>query len=232
MTVPLRVPMTMKRSPSWSGKACTRSSAATFSPSSMLHEVRDRLALAAAADFRHVVHAQPVALAAVREDQQIRVRVGDEQVLDHVLFARGHADQALAAAPLAAVGVERRPLDVARARRRDHDVFVGDQILDPEVAFLALDDRRSAGRRRACRESPSIRRARCRSAGPRSTESRATARSARATRPVRRGSSGAPGRSAAGVACRGSPAPAASSGRSWRSGRCALRPGSWSRGSA
>ena len=122
----------MKRLPSSSGNSCTRRSAAIFSPSAMLHEVRDRLALAAAADLRHVVDAQPVALAAIREDQDVGVRVGDEQVPDDVLFARRHADQALAAAPLLPVRVERRPLDVARARRRDDDVLVGDEVLDAE----------------------------------------------------------------------------------------------------
>ena len=81
-----------------------------------VHEVGDRLALAAAADFRHVVDAQPVALAAVREDQDVGVRVGDEEVLDDVLLARRHADQALAAAALLAVLVERGALDVAGAR--------------------------------------------------------------------------------------------------------------------
>ena len=67
------------------------------------------------------------------------MRVGDEEVLHDVLFARRHADQALAAAPLLPVFVERRALDVARARRRDDDVFVGDQVLDPELAAV-LDD--------------------------------------------------------------------------------------------
>ena len=62
------------------------------------------------------------------------MRVRDEEVLDDVLLARGHADQALAAAPLLPVFVERRALDVARARRGDDDVLVGDQVLDAELA--------------------------------------------------------------------------------------------------
>ena len=101
-----------------------------------VHEIRDGLALAAPADFRHVVDAQPVASSAVREDQDVGVRVGDEEVRDDILFARLHADQALAATPLLPVRVERGALDVARVRRGDDDVFVGDEILDPELAAL------------------------------------------------------------------------------------------------
>src|SRR5690606_35362920 len=103
------------------------------------HEVRDRFAAAVTADLRDVVHAQPVAAPAVAEDQDVGVRVGHEQVTHDVLVARLHADQALAAAALLPVLVERRPLDVAGIRRRDHDVFVGDEILDAEVAAI-LDD--------------------------------------------------------------------------------------------
>ena len=55
--------------------------------------------------------------ARVGEEQQVGVRAGDEEVLDEVLFLEVHADHALAAAPLRAVGGHRQPLDVAgRAR--------------------------------------------------------------------------------------------------------------------
>ena len=98
------------------------------------HEVGDRLALAAGADVGNLVDLQPVGAAAVREDHDVGVRRRDEEVADEVLFARAHADAALAAAALRAVGGDRRPLDVAGVGDRDRHVFVGDQVLDPELA--------------------------------------------------------------------------------------------------
>ena len=68
-----------------------------------LHEVDDRLALAAGADVGDLVDLQPVDAAAVREDQDVGVRRRDEEVADEVLLARAHADAPLAAAPLRAV---------------------------------------------------------------------------------------------------------------------------------
>ncbi len=82
---------------------------------------------------------QPVGAAAVGEDHDVGVRRRDEEVADEVLFARAHADAALAAAALRAVGRDRRPLDVAGVRDRDRHVLVGDQVLDAELAAL-LDD--------------------------------------------------------------------------------------------
>ena len=48
----------------------------------------------------------------------------------------GHA---LAAAPLAAVGLDVRALDVARARDGDHHLLVGQQILDRQLGGLGED---------------------------------------------------------------------------------------------
>ena len=78
----------------------------------------------------NLVDLQPVRAAAVREDHDVGVRRGDEQVADEVLVARPHADAALAAAPLVAIGRDRRPLDVAGVADRDRHVFFGDQVLD------------------------------------------------------------------------------------------------------
>ena len=103
-------------------------------------EVGDRLALAARADVGNLVDLQPVGAAAVREDHDVGVRRRDEQVADEVLVARPHADAALAAAPLIAVGRDRRPLDVAGVADRDRHVLFGDQVLDAELADFAFDD--------------------------------------------------------------------------------------------
>ena len=108
------------------------------------HEIRDRLALAARPDVGNLVDLQPVGAAAIGEDHDVGVRRGDEQVADEILVARPHADAALAAAPLVAIGGDRRPLDVAGVADGDRHVLLGDQVLDAELARLAFDDRRAA----------------------------------------------------------------------------------------
>ena len=139
MTVPFRVPITTNCWSSCSGNSFTASSAAIFSSGLELHEVHDRLALAARADVGDLVDLEPVGPAAVREDHDVGVRRGDEEVADVVLLARAHADPPLAAAPLRAVGRDRRPLDVAGVGDRDRHVFVGNQVLDAELAALVDD---------------------------------------------------------------------------------------------
>ena len=59
-----------------------------FSPSLEREHVDDRLAARGAAAGRHLVHLEPVELAAVGEAQQVVVRVRDEQALDEVVFLR------------------------------------------------------------------------------------------------------------------------------------------------
>ena len=104
LTTPLRVPMTTNCCPSSAGNSFTREQRGDLLAFLHRHEVGDRLALAAGADVRNLVDLQPVGAAAVREDHDVRVRGGDEEVADEVLFARAHADAALAAAALHAVG--------------------------------------------------------------------------------------------------------------------------------
>ena len=57
----------------------------------------------------------------------------DHQMLDVVLVARLHPDDAAAAAVLRAVRRERHALGVVAARERDDDVLVGDQLLVREL---------------------------------------------------------------------------------------------------
>src|SRR5712692_2171682 len=64
---------------------------------------------------------------------------------DEVLVARPHADATLAAAPLIAIGGNRRPLDVAGVADGDRHVFFGDEIFDTDLAGLTLNDLRAAG---------------------------------------------------------------------------------------
>jgi hypothetical protein len=103
------------------------------------HQVRDRLALAVRPDVWNGVHLQPVRPAAVREDHQVGVGRGDEEVVDKVLLPEPHADAALPAPLLVAVAGHRRPLHVARVRDGDRHVLVGDEVLDAELAALVGD---------------------------------------------------------------------------------------------
>ncbi len=77
-------------------------------------EIDHGLALGLAPALGHLVHLEPVHLAEVGEEQQRRVGGGHEEVLDDVLFLGLHARHALAAAPLAPVGLHVGALDVAR----------------------------------------------------------------------------------------------------------------------
>src|SRR6516225_10094963 len=67
------------------------------------------------------------------------MRRRNEKVLNEIVFARLSAGNALAAAVLAAVGVERQPLDVTVVTEGDRLHFLGNQFLvvDPTGA---LDD--------------------------------------------------------------------------------------------
>ncbi len=58
---------------------------------------------------------------------------------DVILFARAHADAPFAAAPLGAIGGDRRPLDVAGVGDGNRHVLVGDQVFDPELTALVDD---------------------------------------------------------------------------------------------
>ena len=88
------------------------------------------LALAGGGGVGNFVDLQPVDAAARGEDQQVAVRGGHDQVLDEILGARAHADAALAAARLAAVGIDGGALQIAAARDGDGDVFHGDQVFE------------------------------------------------------------------------------------------------------
>ena len=82
--------------------------ATTRSPSAEMEQVHERLAAAhPASALGDLVHLQPVDLAVVREEEEVRVRRGDVDVLDDVLLLGLHAGHALAAPALAPVGLDR-----------------------------------------------------------------------------------------------------------------------------
>src|SRR5215831_19150815 len=102
-------------------------------------EVHHRLALGLAPALGDLVHLEPVDLAAIREEEQVRMGGGDEEIGDDVLFLRLHAGHALAAAALAPIGLDVGALDVAGARDRDHHLLVGQQVLDRQLGGLGQD---------------------------------------------------------------------------------------------
>ena len=104
-----------------------------------VQEVDERLAPGVPLGLGDLVDLQPVDLAVVGEEQEVGVRRGDVHVLDDVLLLGLHAGDALAAPALAPVGLDGRPLDVARPRDGDDHLLVGDQVLEGELDRL-LDD--------------------------------------------------------------------------------------------
>ena len=102
-------------------------------------EVHHGLALGLAPALGDLVDLEPVHLAEVGEEQQVGVGGGDEQVLDDVLLLRLHPGHALAAPPLASVGLHVGALDVAGARDGDHHLLVGQQVLDGQLGGLGQD---------------------------------------------------------------------------------------------
>ena len=70
--------------------------------------------------------------------------VGHQQVADGVLFDGARADDALAAARLAAVRDERLALDVAATADGDDHVLVGDEVVVAELLVGAALDARAA----------------------------------------------------------------------------------------
>ena len=121
------------------GSPCVAAIATMRSFGPEVQEVHDRLAAGRRAELRQVVDLDPVHAARRREDQDVGVRRGDEQVLDEVLFLRRRADAALAAAALRAVERQGRALDVAAAGHGDDHVLLDDQVLDVDVGGLGHD---------------------------------------------------------------------------------------------
>src|SRR5215510_14053332 len=76
------------------GEIAHRDTGGDLLPLAQRQEVHHRLALGLAPSFRDLVHLQPVNLAAIREEEQERVRGGHEQVGDDVLFLGLHAGDA------------------------------------------------------------------------------------------------------------------------------------------
>jgi hypothetical protein len=102
-------------------------------------QVDDRATLRLTRAKRQLVHLEAIHLADAREEEDVVVRRGDEEVLDVVLVLQVHPHHADPPTALLTVGRDGQPLDVARLRDRDHHVFLGDHVLELEL-LLGRDD--------------------------------------------------------------------------------------------
>ena len=102
-------------------------------------EVDDGATLGVAGRLRDLVDLLDVDLAAVAEEEDVRVRRGDEELVDEVLLAGLHADLAAPAAPLRAVDRRGRALDVAGVRDRDDHVLFLDEVLHADLGLVGDD---------------------------------------------------------------------------------------------
>ena len=101
-------------------------------------KVDDRNPLVLSRGVRDLVHLGAKSSPLVGEEEGVIVGIGDLQGCDRILFACGHADDALAAAMLLAIGRERLTLDVATAGDGDHNILVGDEVLIRHFARCIL----------------------------------------------------------------------------------------------
>src|SRR5262245_40166322 len=108
-----------------------------------IDQVDDGLAFARRGGVWDLVNFQFVDLAAGREDHQVAVGRGDEDVRDDVFGPRAHAFAPRPAAALRFIHRQRRTLDVTRVGQRDHDILIGDQVFERQLDS-ALDDLRPA----------------------------------------------------------------------------------------
>src|SRR5581483_11134138 len=103
-------------------------------------DVDDGDALGLALGVGEVVGLREEDAAALGEEEDVVVRVADEEVADGVLLAGDHAGDAFAAAALQAVALEGHALDVAAVGDRDDGLLVGDEVLLGDVLGAGVDD--------------------------------------------------------------------------------------------
>ncbi len=108
-------------------------------PRLQVDEIGDVLSLADRGRVRNLVNLQPVNLPSIGEDQQVAVRRIHQEVFDEILVSRSHADAALAAARLAAIGIHRRALQISAVRDGNGDVFDRNQVFEQNLARVLHD---------------------------------------------------------------------------------------------
>ena len=102
-----------------------------------LQHIGDTPALGGSAEVGDLMHALDVNPAGVREEHQIIMGIGREQMLNKIAglliggcLARFHADYTFPPAALGAEGTSVRAFDQAVMRDSDHHRFVGNEILN------------------------------------------------------------------------------------------------------
>ena len=96
-------------------------------------QVHDSGAAGIARTHRQLMDLEAVHLAPVREEHDVVMRRGNEEILDEVVVLEAHAADALAAALLRAVGGNRQPLHVGGMGEGDDHVLFCDEVLNIEV---------------------------------------------------------------------------------------------------
>jgi hypothetical protein len=102
-------------------------------------QIHDGFAARVARAFRHLIDLEPVNAAATGEAQDVIVRVGDEQLIDEIVFLHCSCLLAATATALRAVIGERLALEVAAVRQRHDHVLLRDQVLDAEILRMHDD---------------------------------------------------------------------------------------------
>ena len=101
--------------------------------------VDDRAPARAARALRHFPDLEPVQPASVGETQDVVVGVGDEELVDPVVFLGRRGLLAAPATLLRPVLAQRLALDIAAVAERDHHVGRGDQVFGAQVKGAVLD---------------------------------------------------------------------------------------------
>ncbi len=102
-------------------------------------QVDDGFPAAGAPALRHVVHLDPVQTPAIGEAQHVVVGIGDEQVVDEIVFLGRSGLLATTAALLRPVVGEWLGLHVAGMRQRHHHILGRDQVLHTQVLGVHHD---------------------------------------------------------------------------------------------
>src|SRR4030095_8037407 len=104
-----------------------------------LNEVDERPSFRGARHVGDVIDLAPVHFSPIREEEDVVVSRGGEQILDVVAFLCVRPNYAAASPSLTLVRAESGALDVTLMADRDNDLFLGDEVLDVDV-LRSFDD--------------------------------------------------------------------------------------------
>ena len=107
---------------------CQRQDHVDFFAFDQREHIDDGATARTARTLGHFPYFEPVQTAAVGEAQDVVVRIGDEELVDPIVFFGGGSLLAATPALLGAVFAQRLALDVAAVAERDNHVGRGDQV--------------------------------------------------------------------------------------------------------